>query len=166
MFSYYFVLKRDEMTFSIDFVVPLFEIMHPLYFIKVISDRWITTNSSLPLSFRNILLPQKFSPPTEILDLQPLPASQLPPLAKNLKISYLNQIQTQVYHSIADSDENVFIGAAEGSGKFTLALFAMWSTLNEGKKVVLIEPKEELCKPKFHMISKLFNQYKVGKTFN
>jgi pre-mRNA-splicing helicase BRR2 len=47
-----------------EFIVPLFEILHPLYFIKVVSDRWITTNSSLPLSFRNILLPQKFSPPT------------------------------------------------------------------------------------------------------
>lgn len=126
------------MTFSIDFVVPLFEIMHPLYFIKVISDRWITINSSLPLSFRNILLPQKFSPPTDILDLQPIPASQIPPIAKNLKISYLNQIQTQIYRSIVDSDENIFIGAAEGSGKFTLALFAMINALQEDKKVVLI----------------------------
>lgn len=98
--------------------------------------------------------------------MQPLPASQLPSLAKSLKISYLNQIQTQVYHSIVDTDENVFIGAAEGSGKFTLALFAMLYALNEGKKVVLIEPMEELCKSKFHMISKLFGQYKVGKTFN
>ena len=100
------------MTFSMEFIVPLFEILHPLYFIKVVSDRWITSNSSLPLSFRNILLPQKFSPPTEILDLQPLPASQLPPLAKVLKISYLNQIQTQVYHSIVDNEDNVFIGSS------------------------------------------------------
>jgi len=92
------------MNFSIEFIVPLFEILHPLYFIKVISDRWITTNNTLPLSFRNISLPQKFSPPTELMDLQPLPGSQLPGnFAKQLKIAYLNQIQTQVYRSIAET---------------------------------------------------------------
>ena len=83
-----------------------------------------------------------------------------------LKISYLNQIQTQVYHSIADNEDNVFIGASEGSGKFTLALFAMNDAVSKGKKVILIEPKEELARFKFHMISKVFSQFKVGKTFN
>jgi pre-mRNA-splicing helicase BRR2 len=32
--------------------------------------------------------------------------------------------------------------------------------------VILIEPKEELARFKFHMISKVFSQFKVGKTFN
>jgi pre-mRNA-splicing helicase BRR2 len=72
--------------------------------------------------------------------LQPLPVSQLPPLAKVLKISYFNQIQTQVYHSIVENEDNVFIGASEGSGKFTLTLFAMNDIVANGKKVILIEP--------------------------
>ena len=95
-----------------------------------------------------------------------MPASQLPPLAKTLKISFLNQIQTQVYHSIVDNKDNVLIGASEGSGKFTLALFAMNDALAKGKKVILIEPMEDLVKFKFHSLSKIFSQYKVGKTFN
>ena len=98
--------------------------------------------------------------------MQPLPVSQLPPLAKVLKISYFNQIQTQVYHSIVDNEDNLFIGASEGSGKFTLTLFAMNDVVAKGNKVVLIEPMEDMAKFKFHWLSKIFSQYKVGKTFN
>jgi replicative superfamily II helicase len=53
----------------------------------------------------------------------------LPAIAKTLKIGYLNQIQTQVYNTFVNSDKNCFLGAAEGSGKFTLALFAIYRCL-------------------------------------
>lgn len=42
-----------------------------------------------------------------------------------MRISYLNQIQTQTYNAFINHDSNVFLGAAEGSGKFTLALFSV-----------------------------------------
>lgn len=62
--------------------MPLFEILHPLYYIKVISDRWVCADNILPLSFKNMILPHKFPAPTEILDLQPVPQSNLPSIAK------------------------------------------------------------------------------------
>ena len=46
-------------------------------------------------------------------------------LSKDMKISHLNQLQTQVFPTIANSNGNMLIGAAAGSGKFTLALFAI-----------------------------------------
>ena len=42
----------------------------------------------------------------------------------------------------------------------------MNDALINGKKVVLIEPMEDIAKSKFHSLSKIFSQYKVGKTFN
>jgi len=42
----------------------------------------------------------------------------------------------------------------------------MSEALTNNKKVVLIEPMEEVAKSKFHTLSKTFSQYKVGKTFN
>jgi replicative superfamily II helicase len=45
-------------------------------------------------------------------------------LARELKINYLNQMQTQIFPTIVNSNGNVLIGAAAGSGKFTLVLFA------------------------------------------
>ena len=37
---------------------------------KVVSDRWLQCESTLPVSFRHLLLPEKYPPPTELLDLQ------------------------------------------------------------------------------------------------
>lgn len=40
---------------------------------RIVSDRWIGSETQLPVSFRHLLLPEKNVPPTELLDLQPLP---------------------------------------------------------------------------------------------
>ena len=112
LYSYYFTLSKQEESFSTQFIVPLFEVMHPLYYIKVISDRWICADNVLPLSFKNMVLPSRFSPPQELLDLQPIPIQSLDPIARELKINYLNQIQTQAYPAFANSQANVFLGAS------------------------------------------------------
>jgi primosomal protein N' len=83
-----------------------------------------------------------------LLDLQPVPVSSLSSLAKELKIGYLNQIQTQVYNSLVNSEKNGFLGAAEGSGKFTLILFCIHKYLEIGKKVVVMLPFRSLLASK------------------
>ena len=67
--------------------------------LQVVSDRWLQCESVLPVSFRHLLLPEKYPPPTELLDLQPLPITALrnpafEGLYKNIKT--FNPIQTQV----------------------------------------------------------------------
>jgi len=42
---------------------------------RIVSDRWIGSETQLPVSFRHLLLPEKNVPPTELLDLQPLPVN-------------------------------------------------------------------------------------------
>ena len=67
--------------------------------LQVVSDRWLSCETVLPVSFRHLLLPERFPPPTELLDLQPLPVSAL----RNPRYEALyrgfkafNPIQTQV----------------------------------------------------------------------
>ncbi len=65
------------------------------------SDKWLNCEAVLPVSFRHLILPEKYPPPTELLDLQPLPVSalrnpQFEALYKNFKT--FNPIQTQVRH--------------------------------------------------------------------
>ena len=139
--------------------------MHPLYYIKVISDRWVCHDNILPLSFKSIILPSKFSPPIELLDMQPIPATNLDPIAKELRISYLNQVQTQAYHSFINSTENVFLGAAEGSGKFTLAILAVNQALQNHKKAVIIVSHQVIAQKRCHYLSKIFAKKKVARTF-
>ena len=57
------------------------------------------SETQLPVSFRHLILPEKNPPPTELLDLQPLPVSALRnPAFEGLykdKFPYFNPIQTQ-----------------------------------------------------------------------
>ena len=66
---------------------------------QVVSDKWLSCEAVLPVSFRHLLLPEKNPPPTELLDLQPLPVTAL----KRAEFESLyssrqtfNAIQTQV----------------------------------------------------------------------
>jgi pre-mRNA-splicing helicase BRR2 len=133
----YFLLKskfsQDEHL--VKFFVPVFEPLPPQYFLRVVSDRWIGAETQLPVSFRHLILPEKNPPPTELLDLQPLPVTALRnPTLESLyqeRFPQFNPIQTQVFNAVYNSDDNVFIGAPTGSGTvkyvayFSLILFVV-----------------------------------------
>lgn len=143
----FFLLKQkycmDEHL--VKFFVPVFEPLPPQYFLRIISDRWIGSETQLPVSFRHLILPEKTMPPTELLDLQPLPISALrnPEFEAlyNESFPQFNPIQTQVFNAVYNSDDNVFIGAPTGSGKSTIAEFAILRLLSqnpEGRCVYLV----------------------------
>jgi pre-mRNA-splicing helicase BRR2 len=57
----YFLLKKKYATDThvVEFHVPIFEPLPPQYFVKVLSDRWIGSESIFPISFRHLILPEK-----------------------------------------------------------------------------------------------------------
>lgn len=62
---------------------------------RVVSDRWIGSETELPVSFKHLILPEKNLPPTELLDLQPLPVNSpffLKTCAKIRKLKMMNFI--------------------------------------------------------------------------
>uniref|UniRef100_A0A3Q2ST39 U5 small nuclear ribonucleoprotein 200 kDa helicase n=1 Tax=Fundulus heteroclitus TaxID=8078 RepID=A0A3Q2ST39_FUNHE len=153
----YFLLKakyaQDEHL--VTFFVPVFEPLPPQYFIRVVSDRWLSCETQLPVSFRHLILPEKYPPPTELLDLQPLPVTALrnsafEALYQN-KFPFFNPIQTQVFNAVYNSDDNVFVGAPTGSGKTICAEFAILRMLlhNSEGRCVYITPMEALAEQVF-----------------
>ncbi len=65
----------------------------------MVSDKWLNAEAVLPVSFRHLILPEKYPPPTELLDLQPLPITALRnPAFEALYRGFktFNPIQTQV----------------------------------------------------------------------
>ena len=66
------------------------------------------------------LQPTQSLPPTELLDLDPLPLSALRhPAYQALyagRFTHFNPIQTQAFHTLYHTDENVLLGAPTGSG--------------------------------------------------
>ncbi|OXB54104.1 UNVERIFIED_CONTAM: hypothetical protein H355_013778 [Colinus virginianus] len=64
-----------EVEHTLCFTLPITDPLPPNYHIRVVSDRWLHAQASLPISFKNLILPDRAPPHTELLDLQPLPVT-------------------------------------------------------------------------------------------
>lgn len=149
-----FLLRKDYAESEsnehiVDFTVPITDPMPPNYFVSVISDRWMHSETRLAIPFHKLILPEKFPPHTELLELQPLPVSALK-VPSHIELypawRQFNRIQTQTFNSLYKTDQNVFIGAPTGSGKTVCAEFAIlrhW-TLGEAGRAVYIAPYQEV----------------------
>ena len=133
-----FILKGRYMEEEhvVSLTVPIMEPLPPQYFVRAVSDRWIASETVLPISFRHLILPEKFPPRTELLDLQPLPVTALrnpayEAIYKEAGLETFNAIQTQVHNSLYNTSDNALIAAPTGSGKTVCAEFAILRSLNE-----------------------------------
>jgi pre-mRNA-splicing helicase BRR2 len=159
-----FILKAKyaEEEHFLSFTVPLYEPLPPNYFVSVVSDRWLHSQTRLPISFKHLILPEKYPPHTELLDLQPLPVSalRLEPYQSlyNGKVTEFNAIQTQCFNSLYMTDDNVFIGAPAGSGKTTCAEFALMRLWSNRKKsrCVYVHPMSEVVEYRVNSWRKRF----------
>ncbi len=153
----YFLLKSKYKSeeHSVSFTIPISDPLPPQYFIRVVSDRWLGSEVVLPISFRHLLLPEKFPPPTELLDLQALPVTEL---ANEKYINYysnnfdyFNAIQTQCFKTVFKTDDSVFIGAPTGSGKTVLAELAIMRAISRDSKAkcVYVAPLEALVEERY-----------------
>ena len=149
-----FLMRQDyavsEMNeHLVEFTVPITEPMPPNYFITLLSDRWLQSETKIAVSFEKLVLPEKFPAHTPLLDLQPLPVQALKRgdfRALYPKWERFNKVQTQVYSSLFTTNDNVFVGAPTGSGKTVCAEFAIlrhWSSEPKGR-AVYIAPFPEL----------------------
>jgi pre-mRNA-splicing helicase BRR2 len=166
-----FVLRQQyvEHEHSVTLTVPMFEPVPPNYYISIISDHWLHAETRLPISFKHLILPEKFPPPTPLLDLQALPLSALHNKEfENIyssTIQTFNKIQTQVFQALYTTDENVFIGAPTGSGKTICAEFALlrlWSK-REQPRAVCIEPYQEMVEQRVAEWRRKFSGLQGGK---
>ncbi|KAK2626709.1 hypothetical protein QTJ16_003884 [Diplocarpon rosae] len=173
LFHDQFILRKDfakaEMNEHIvEFTVPITEPMPPNYFVTVISDRWMHSETKLAVSFQKLILPEKFPPHTQLLDLQPLPVAALK--TDDFRALYpgweqFNKIQTQTFNSLYSTDENVFVGAPAGSGKTVCSEFALlrhWSKSKAGR-AVYIAPFQELVDLRHQDWQQRFSELRGGR---
>ncbi|KMU90181.1 ATP-dependent DNA helicase MER3 [Coccidioides immitis H538.4] len=143
-----FVLRREFATGEmnehlVEFTVPITEPMPPNYFISLSSDRWMHSETKIAVAFQKLILPERFPPHTPLLDMQRVPIKALKrPEYQALypNWEHFNKVQTQVFKSLFDSDDNVFVGAPTGSGKTVCAEFALlrhWANPGAGKAVYI-----------------------------
>ncbi|KIP11835.1 hypothetical protein PHLGIDRAFT_124513 [Phlebiopsis gigantea 11061_1 CR5-6] len=171
LFHDQFILRQRyaEDEHSVTLTVPMFEPVPPNYYISVVSDRWLHAETRLPISFKHLILPEKFPAPTPLLDLQQLPLSALHNREfENIYssgIKTFNKIQTQVFQALYTTDDNIFIGAPTGSGKTVCAEFALlrlWSK-REQPRAVCIEPFQDMVDSRVAEWKKKFGNLQGGK---
>ncbi|KAK4719515.1 hypothetical protein R3W88_017853 [Solanum pinnatisectum] len=153
----YFMLKKQYINedHTLNFTVPIYEPLPPQYFIRVVSDRWLGSQTVLPVPFRHLILPEKHPPPTELLDLQPLPVTALRnPAYEALyqDFKHFNPVQTQVFTFLYNSDD-VLVAAPTGSGKTICAELSILRNHQKGPdsifRAVYIAPLEVLAKERY-----------------
>ncbi|KZT38321.1 putative RNA helicase [Sistotremastrum suecicum HHB10207 ss-3] len=171
LFHDQFILRQrysqDEHTVTL--TVPMTEPIPPNYFVSLISDRWLQSEVRLPISFKHLILPEKFPQPTLLLDLQPLPVTALHNAEfekiYSSTIKNFNKIQTQVFQALYTTDDSIFVGAPTGSGKTICAEFALlrlWSQ-NDHRRAVCIEPFQEMVDMRVDEWRQKFSNVQGGK---
>ncbi|CAH1724972.1 activating signal cointegrator 1 complex subunit 3 [Aphis gossypii] len=142
------VVRKE--TQKLIFTIPLVEPLPSQYILHCTSDRWLGTTFTTPLTFQHLIIPHSHASVTDLLELQPLPLSAL----KNqnyqslYNFTHFNPIQTQIFHCLYHTDNNVLLGAPTGSGKTIAAEIAMFRVFNEQpeSKVVYIAPLKALVR--------------------
>ena len=141
---------RTNEEIDVVFTIPIFEPLPDQYLLFAVSDLWLHSETQETLSFKHLVLPEVYPPHSELLDLQPLQKKVLrnEDYESIFTFSYFNPIQTQVFHSVYHSDQNILLGAPTGSGKTVIAELAMFRVFNHypGAKCVYIAPLKALVR--------------------
>lgn len=85
-----------------------------------------------PLSFLDLKLPESFTPHTDLLELQPLEITCLnnPKYESIYNFTHFNPVQTQIFHCLYHTDNNILLGAPTGSGKTIAAEVCIFRLFN------------------------------------
>lgn len=149
-----FILRRHLMKspHELDFMIPITDPVPSQIVVRAMSDTWIGGENFHTVSFQHLIKPNNETIRTNLLRLQPLPLSALHnPVVESIyasKFNYFNPMQTMTFHSLYNSNSNVFVGSPTGSGKTVVAELAIWHAFKEfpGSKVVYIAPMKALVR--------------------
>lgn len=128
----YFMLSKKkfhndhEMSFSI----PLSDPLPTQIYVRAISDRWLGAETVDPVSFQHLIRPNTEIVYTELLNLPPVPITELKnPVVEGIyakKFQFFNSMQTQLFPYLYHNGGNVLVGSPTGSGKTVACEIAMW----------------------------------------
>jgi pre-mRNA-splicing helicase BRR2 len=155
----FFLLKMHnaEEDHAVSFTVTLLDPLPPQYFVRVVSDSWLGIGDEHPCQLQAPAAAGELPPPTELLDLQPLPVSALKADGFDVlyapRLKHFNPVQTQVFQCLYNTDDNALVGAPTGSGKTVCAEFAILRMLNklakketDAVRCVYMAPTPELAR--------------------
>lgn len=128
-----------------DFTIPLRAVTgaNKSITIRLISDRWIGAFQDVHISLAGTVFPKPGQPPTPVLELPFLSLNvfkepKLEAALRDRSILAMNGMQTQAFHSMQHTAQNVLLAGPTANGKSTLALATVCKTLSTTFSSVLI----------------------------
>ncbi|KAK2964852.1 putative U5 small nuclear ribonucleoprotein 200 kDa helicase [Blattamonas nauphoetae] len=116
---------KRHLTIQVKLLNPL----PPQYFLNIVSDRWICPDIQIPIPLSTLIVPEPCPPPLELGQTTNLVPSELssdsrlmsffsdlPHLTPSDKSFKLNPLQAQVFGSLFNTDDHIFLAAPAGSG--------------------------------------------------
>lgn len=113
-------MSKDGRQLFITATIPVTDPPPTHYTLQCYSERFLGSYSEARLDLSNLRLPESTTATTtQLLELHPLPVTALHWSAAEQLYSFkhFNPIQTQLFHTLYHTDENVLLGAPTGSGK-------------------------------------------------
>ncbi|ANB14830.1 Slh1p [Sugiyamaella lignohabitans] len=136
----------------LDFTIPISEPLPDQLIVRVMSDSWAGSETSVAVSFKHLIRPETQPIQTKLLKLRPLPVTALKnDLLESMyrqKFEYFNPMQTMAFNTLYHKDTSVLLGSPTGSGKTVACELAIWAAFKKfpGSKVVYIAPMKALVK--------------------
>lgn len=180
----YFNANKKELKTS--FMVTVINPLPPQYFIKVVSDKWLHCDAHLPISFKKLVLPDKFPDSTNLLNIDAskdntdnkvlLPISEilnekddntLVDYFKDKGILTLNLFQSKIFFkAVQNFNMSIMILSPFGSGRGTVILLLVILNLKKRKfsdnnnlPIVYISPIESYLNNMYMEYKNLFKIY-------
>lgn len=153
--------KNIHRTIALDIFVPISDPLPPNLYLTAVSEKWLNCLWRQPVEMFHTQLPKKPLSATELLDVQSIPTTALKDekFVDCFDFIHFNKFQSQVFHALWNTEQNVFLGMSKGSGKTALAELAILNHWRHNKqRCVYLQPSQELVDANLKAWQKKFSQ--------
>ena len=113
-FSLHEFQAKNGSVRQLQFLIPLTDPLPPVYFVKLISDRWLQCEHTVPISFKNLVLPDKFAAPIELdegayVEIRSLNFTEAQKLYEGDGMTEFPAVVAAMFKQVYRSSEDVFV---------------------------------------------------------
>lgn len=139
--------RNAQRTIALDIFVPISSPLPPNLFFTAVSEKWLNCLWRRPIEMFHTQLPKKPLSATELLDVQSVPTAALKDekFIECFEFSHFNRFQSQAFHALWQTNDNIFLGIAKGGGKTVCAELAILNHWRQNKqRAIYLQPSQDL----------------------
>ena len=130
-----FQLYPNQEPQTVNVMVPVTDPVPPVYFVKFLSDKWLQCEHTVPISFANLILPDKF-PATRLLQtdrvikVERLNFQEAQLMYQEQGVSEFGKLVSDTFKTVYHSNSDLLVGAPDGASELkTIAELAILKQL-------------------------------------